>query len=248
MKDLTGISHIAGWSGVPLPDGAHAVAGLLDFRRPLLCGERQALHELDLVAAEVARHDEAQRPAVGERDRFTVHLPGQQAVVERLVDGNGALDDDLIAFEAGGDGLAACGGQVAHAFDEAAEVLDDRAKGHAAPHHAAGGAHAPARAARAVLVVLTPVARALQHRGDGGEAEALEYVDANFAGALHAFDARCPAVAVGDELGRRQGEVLANEQDAAGGEHAGAELLASCFECERVVAVFDEVGRVFAVG
>jgi hypothetical protein len=88
----------------------------------------------------------------------------------------------------------------------------------------------------------------LEHGREGRQSEALECVDANFARALHAFDARGPSVAVGDELGRWQWEILANEQHARRGEHTGAELFAPCFEREWVVAVFDEVRRIFVVG
>ncbi len=99
-----------------------------------------------------------------------------------------------------------------------------------------------------MLVVLAAVARALQHGGDGREAEALEGVDSHLAGSSHPFDACGPSLTVGDELGWRQRQILANEKDRTGCQDARAELLASCFECERVVPVLDEVGGILAVG
>src|SRR6185369_3652435 len=112
----------------------HPVASLLDLRERLARRERDALDVLDVVDAVVAGDDEAQRPAVRERERRAVHLPREQRVVHHL-DRDRALDDDRERIDVVGKLLAAGAGEPVHPRRDAAERLDDEAQRDAAPEH-----------------------------------------------------------------------------------------------------------------
>src|SRR5699024_10480185 len=106
-----------------LTDGAHAITGLLHAGRAFLRGERHALDVLDVVAAVIARHDDPQRAAMHQWNRLAIHFPGQQDIIQGLVNGYGALDLDLVGIEPFRQDLAARAGQILHAVGWAAKCF-----------------------------------------------------------------------------------------------------------------------------
>ena len=204
------------------------VAGVHDLGLRFGRREGDALDVLDVVDAVVAGDDQAQRAAVGERERRAIHLPGQQRVVHRL-QRDRALDHDRERVDVVGKLLAAGAGEVEHAGRDAAERLDDVAHRNAAPDHAAGGADGPRRAARLAREVAAPVARALQHRRDGLDADRLQLGDRQRARIANALDRDLPGVAVGDDRRVGRGQVVADvemlgRRDAARAERAALGL------------------------
>ena len=207
----------------------------------LLCGESQLLDVLDAVHAGEARHDQAQRAAVGQWNGLAIHLPGQQRVLHGG-GGHRALDHDGLGIEAIGQLLAAGAGHVDATVHDATQCIDHRAHRHAAPDHAAGRAHGPAGAAGLAREEAPAVARALQHHGHRLQAHGLELAHCHFAGIFHAANIDFPGVAVGDDGSIGCGQVVAQVQLVAGGDDAGAK--GAAFGLQRVAAVHDDAVRV----
>ena len=207
----------------------HAVAVLHDARLRLCRRERQPLHILDVVHALVTRHHQAQRPAMRQRQGLAVHFPGQDGIVQRL-QGHRALDKNGQRVHTFGQLFTTGSGDIRHAVHQPTQGGHHVAQRHTAPHHTTGGTHRPRRTAGLAGEEPPTIARALQHRGDGVDAQRLELGQAQRARAFDALDGHGPGIAVLQNGGVGCGQIVANIQLVRRRDHAGAEGCAAGFQ------------------
>ncbi len=198
-------------------DRADAVAGLLDLIGRFLDRQGQPFEIFDIVDPVVARNNQPQGATVRERHGFAVHLPREDRAIHRSL-GDRAFNLDRFRRQPLGNILSAGAGQIHGIRIGAAHCVNNGAHGHTCPHDIARRPDRPLRPARLVIEEGAPIARALQHAHDRFDAKRFQRTDGHLAGVCNTVDLDLPGIAVGNDLVRGGGQVVADVKFGCGGD------------------------------